>query len=69
MAIIMPYLQYISHVLGITLNGEGLNGQALEREAERLSSETGLPVSRPLVDGGAPIVERLLPLLSTEGRS
>lgn len=51
--------QYGASVLGIALNGEGLDDAALARHAEKIEAELALPVSRPLVDGGEPLVPAL----------
>jgi uncharacterized NAD-dependent epimerase/dehydratase family protein len=50
---------YGAEVLGLALNSEGLDARELEAEAARLAARLGLPVSRPLVDGGEPLVPAL----------
>jgi uncharacterized NAD-dependent epimerase/dehydratase family protein len=48
--------RYGAQVLGLALNGEKLTDDELRAEAARLSSVLGLPISMPLLDGGAPLV-------------
>ncbi|MCB1008076.1 MAG: DUF1611 domain-containing protein [Acidobacteria bacterium] len=50
---------YGAEVLGIALNGEGLDADALADAAGRIEAELSLPVSRPLFDGGAPLAPAL----------
>jgi uncharacterized NAD-dependent epimerase/dehydratase family protein len=46
-----------AEVLGIGLNGENLDRDALAAEARRLAQRLGLPISRPLEDGGEPLLD------------
>lgn len=50
---------YGARVLGVALNGEGLDDAGLARAAERIERELGLPVSRPLFDQGEPLAPAL----------
>jgi uncharacterized NAD-dependent epimerase/dehydratase family protein len=50
---------YGAEVLGLALNGEGLDPNALAAEAARLESELGMPVSLPLVDACEPLAGAL----------
>ncbi|MEO8275646.1 MAG: DUF1611 domain-containing protein [Thermoanaerobaculia bacterium] len=51
--------RYGARVLGISLNGEGLDDQALAAEAYRLRGLLGVPVSLPLRDACAPLLPAL----------
>ena len=48
-----------ARTLAVTLNGEGLSPEALEKEQKRLARELCIPVVRPLEEG----VEGLLPVV------
>lgn len=50
---------YGSRVLAVTLNEKGLSSEQLVTERERLETELGIPVIRPLTDG----VEALVPVV------
>ncbi len=50
---------YGAQVLAITLNADGVTGDALATEKRRLAAQLGLPVIAPLTDGVTP----LLPIL------
>lgn len=58
---------YGASVLGIALNGEGLDEAGLARAAERIEAELHLPVARPLVDRGEPLVPALARFARGEG--
>jgi uncharacterized NAD-dependent epimerase/dehydratase family protein len=54
---------YGSEVIAVTLNGENISGGALVEAQQELASRLGLPVVRPLEEGGQallPAVRRLL---------
>jgi uncharacterized NAD-dependent epimerase/dehydratase family protein len=50
---------YGATVLGLALNGGGLDAAALGAEAERLGAKLGKPVARPLVDACEPLLDAL----------
>jgi uncharacterized NAD-dependent epimerase/dehydratase family protein len=50
---------YGATVLGLALHGGGLDDSALRSEAERLVERLGRPVSMPLLDAGAPLLDAL----------
>lgn len=52
--------RYGARVLGVALNGEGLNEAGLAGHAERLRARLKIPVSLPLTDGAEELVETLV---------
>ncbi len=50
---------YGARVLGVALNGEGLDADELEHAARRIEAEISRPVSRPLFDSGEPLAPAL----------
>ena len=48
-----------ARTLAVTLNGEGMSPEALEKEQAKLARELGIPVVRPLEEG----VQALLPVV------
>jgi uncharacterized NAD-dependent epimerase/dehydratase family protein len=48
---------YGATVLGLSLNGEGLDESALRAEADRLREALARPVSMPLFDAGEPLLD------------
>lgn len=48
---------YGATVLGLSLNGEGLDEASLRAEAERLEGALRRPVSMPLLDAGEPLLD------------
>jgi uncharacterized NAD-dependent epimerase/dehydratase family protein len=49
--------RYGARVLGLALNGEGLDDRALEAHVGRLRASLGLPVSLPLRDAAEPLLD------------
>lgn len=49
--------RYGAEVLGIALNGEGMEPEALAEEARHVSRATGVPAAMPLLDGGGPLLD------------
>lgn len=58
--------RYGVRVLGLALHGENLSADALAAHAARLEDGLGLPVSRPLIDRGEPLLDALAALASPE---
>jgi uncharacterized NAD-dependent epimerase/dehydratase family protein len=58
--------RYGVRVLGLALHGENLSADALAAHAARLEDALGLPVSRPLIDRGEPLLDALADLASPE---
>jgi uncharacterized NAD-dependent epimerase/dehydratase family protein len=54
---------YGSEVIAIALNGESISAGALVEAQQELASRLGLPVVRPLEEGGKALLPAVRPLL------